>query len=149
LKEVKMMSKEKKWRAMDHCDTGKGNEADVTQEADQKMVTKQQSFEWIIIKDSECIDVHTTDTQAAISLQLGLQAAIAAVISIAIGDSEKGKAVVNEIKQVIKTKQRNTQKTIIEGSKHVEVKTTDTDIAVNIQALLQILVTLVAKLDIL
>jgi len=144
-----MMSKEKKWRAMDHCDTGKGNEADVTQEADQKMVTKQQSFEWIIIKDSECIDVHTTDTQAAISLQLGLQAAIAAVISIAIGDSEKGKAVVNEIKQVIKTKQRNTQKTIIEGSKHVEVKTTDTDIAVNIQALLQILVTLVAKLDIL
>jgi len=149
LKEVKMMSKEKKWRALDHCDTGKGNEADVTQEADQKMVTKQQSFEWIIIKDSECIDVHTTDTQAAISLQLGLQAAIAAVISIAIGDSEKGKAVVNEIKQVIKTKQRNTQKTIIEGSKHVEVKTTDTDIAVNIQALLQILVTLVAKLDIL
>ncbi|MCM3573958.1 spore coat protein [Mesobacillus subterraneus] len=143
------MSKEKKWRALDHCDTGKGNEADVTQEADQKMVTKQQSFEWIIIKDSECIDVHTTDTQAAISLQLGLQAAIAAVISIAIGDSEKGKAVVNEIKQVIKTKQRNTQKTIIEGSKHVEVKTTDTDIAVNIQALLQILVTLVAKLDIL
>jgi spore coat protein X len=144
-----MMSKEKKWRAMDHCDTGKGNEADVTQEADQKLVTKQQSFEWIIIKDSECIDVHTTDTQAAISLQLGLQAAIAAVISIAIGDSDKGKAVVNEIKQVIKTKQRNTQKTIIEGSKHVEVRTTDTDIAVNIQALLQILVTLVAKLDIL
>ncbi|WP_371932015.1 spore coat protein [Mesobacillus subterraneus] len=144
-----MMSKEKKWRALDHCDTGKGNNADVTQEADQKIVTKQQSFEWIIIKDSECIDVHTTDTQAAISLQLGLQAAIAAVISIAIGDSDKGKAVVNEIKQVIKTKQRNTQKTIIEGSKHVEVKTTDTDIAVNIQALLQILVTLVAKLDIL
>lgn len=143
------MSKEKKWRAMDHCDTGKGNEADVMQEADQKLVTKQQSFEWIIIKDSECIDVHTTDTQAAISLQLGLQAAIAAVISIAIGDSDRGKAVVNEIKQVIKTKQRNTQKTIIEGSKHVEVKTTDTDIAVNIQALLQILVTLVAKLDIL
>ncbi|MBT2686112.1 spore coat protein [Bacillus sp. ISL-37] len=142
------MSKEKKWRALDHCDTGKGNEADVTQEADQKLVTKQQSFEWIIIKDSECIDVHTTDTQAAISLQLGLQAAIAAVISIAIGDTNKGNAVVNEIKQVIKTKQRNTQKTIIEGSKHVEVKTTDTDVAVNIQALLQILVTLVAKLDI-
>ncbi|MBT2693819.1 spore coat protein [Bacillus sp. ISL-55] len=143
------MSNEKKWRALDHCDTGKGKEADVAQEADQKLITKQQSFEWIIIKDSECIDVHTTDTQAAISLQLGLQAAIAAVISIAIGDSDKSKAVVNEIKQVIKTKQRNTQKTIIEGSKHVEVKTTDTDIAVNIQALLQILVTLVAKLDIL
>lgn len=142
------MGQEKKWRALDHCDTGKGKDAEVTQEADQVAVTKQQSFEWIIIKDSECVDVHTTDTQAAISLQVGLQAAIAAVISISIGDSDRGNAVVNEIKQVIKTKQRNTQKTIIEGSKHVEVKTTDTDIAVNIQALLQILVTLVAKLDI-
>jgi spore coat protein X len=144
------MYPEKKWRALDHCDTGKGkgNDAEVNQEADQKIVTKQQSFEWIIIKDSECVDVHTTDTQAAISLQVGLQAAIAAVISISIGDSERGNAVVNDIKQVIKTKQKNTQKTIIEGSKHVEVRTTDTDIAVNIQALLQILVTLVAKLDI-
>jgi len=142
------MSQEKKWRALDHCETGKGEDAEVTQEADQKAVTKQQSYEWIIIKDSECVDVHTTDTQAAISLQLGLQAAIAAVISITIGDSERGNAVVNEIKQVIKTKQKNTQKTVIEGSKHVEVRTTDTDIAVNIQALLQILVALVAKLDI-
>lgn len=142
------MSQEKKWRALDHCDTDKGKDAEVTQEADQKAITKQQSYEWIIIKDSECVDVHTTDTQAAISLQLGLQAAIAAVISITIGDSERGNAIVDEIKQVIKTKQKNTQKTIIEGSKHVEVKTTDTDIAVNIQALLQILVALVAKLDI-
>jgi spore coat protein X len=142
------MSQEKKWRALDHCETGKGKDAEVSQEADQKVVTKQQSYEWIIIKDSECVDVHTTDTQAAISLQLGLQAAIAAVISITIGDSERGNAIVNEIKQVIKTKQKNTQKTVIEGSKHVEVRTTDTDIAVNIQALLQILVALVAKLDI-
>jgi spore coat protein X len=139
---------EKKWRALDHCDTGKGKDAEVAQEADQKAVTKQQSYEWIIIKDSECVNVHTTDTQAAVSLQVGLQAAIAAVISISIGDSDRGNAVVNDIKQVIKTRQRNTQKTIIEGSKDVEVRTTDTDIAVNIQALLQILVTLVAKLDI-
>jgi spore coat protein X len=139
---------EKKWRALDHCDTGKGKDTEVAQEADQKAVTKQQSYEWIIIKDSECVNVHTTDTQAAVSLQVGLQAAIAAVISISIGDSDRGNAVVNDIKQVIKTRQRNTQKTIIEGSKDVEVRTTDTDIAVNIQALLQILVTLVAKLDI-
>ena len=142
------MTQEKKWRAMDHCDTDKGKDAKVSQEADQKLVTKQQSYEWIIIKDSECIDVHTTDTQIAVSLQAGLQAAIAAIISISIGDSERGNAVAQDIKQVLKTKQRNTQKTIIEGSKNVEVRTTDTDIAVNIQALLQILVTLVAKLDI-
>ncbi|MDQ0411868.1 spore coat protein [Mesobacillus stamsii] len=145
------MRKEKTWRALDYCDceTEKANNQEVTQEAEQKLVTKQQSFEWIIIKDSEDVDVHTTDTQAAVSLQLGLQAAIAAVITISLGDSEKAKAVVNDINQVFKTKQRNVQKMIIEGSKHVEIRTTDTDVAVNIQALLQILVTLIAKLDIL
>jgi len=145
------MRKEKTWRALDYCDceTEKANNQEVTQEAEQKLVTKQQSFEWIIIKDSEDVDVHTTDTQAAVSLQLGLQAAIAAVITISLGDSEKAKAVVHDINQVFKTKQRNVQKMIIEGSKHVEIRTTDTDVAVNIQALLQILVTLIAKLDIL
>lgn len=53
------------------------------------------------------------------------------------------------MKQYIKTKQRNVQKTIVEGSRNVKVTTTDTDLAVNIQAMLQVLVTLVAKLEIL
>jgi spore coat protein X len=145
------MSEEKKWKALEHCDKGKakGDDADVLQEGDQFVSNKQQSFEWIIIKDSECVSVQTTDTQAAVSLQLGIQAAIAAVISITIGDTEKGKAVSQDIKQIIKTKQKNTQKTIIEGSNNVHVTTTDTDLAVNIQALLQILVAIVVKLDVL
>ncbi|RSD26104.1 spore coat protein [Mesobacillus subterraneus] len=146
------MSEDKKWRALDHCDKGKDkcdDGATVLQDGDQIMKTDQQSFEWIIIKDSEGVDVQTTDTQAAVSLQLGLQAAIAAVISITIGDTDRGNAVVQDIKQVMKTKQRNTQKTIIESSKHVKVTTTDTDVAVNIQALLQILIAVVVKLDVL
>jgi spore coat protein X len=53
---------EKKWKALDDCDT-KGNQADVMQEAEQVVSTKQQSFEWIIIRDSEGVEVHTTDTQ--------------------------------------------------------------------------------------
>lgn len=145
------MGEDKKWRALDHCDKeDKCNDgATVLQDGDQFMKTEQQSFEWIIIKDSEGVDVQTTDTQAAVSLQLGLQAAIAAVISITIGDTDRGNSVVQDIKQVMKNKQRNSQKTIIEGSKHVKVTTTDTDIAVNIQALLQILIAVVVKLDVL
>lgn len=139
----------KKWRALDHCDSSHSNDNNVLQDADQVVFTKQQSFERIIVKDSEHVDVQTTDTQAAISLQLGLQAAIAAVISITIGDSDQGKAVAQDMKQFIKTKQRNIQTTIIEGSKNISVTTTDTDLAVNIQAMLQILVAVVAKLDIL
>jgi spore coat protein X len=145
------MDEYKKWRALDHCDKDKDKcDGDtVLQDGDQFMETKQQSYEWIIIKDSEGVDVQTTDTQAAVSLQLGLQAAIAAVISITIGDTDRGNSVVQDIKQVMKNKQRNTQKTIIEHSKHVKVTTTDTDVAVNIQALLQILIAVVVKLDVL
>ncbi|WP_079507392.1 spore coat protein [Mesobacillus jeotgali] len=142
-----------KWRALDHCDKGKDKCKDdgdtVLQDGDQFMKTEQHSYEWIIITDSEGVDVQTTDTQAAVSLQLGLQAAIAAVISITIGDTDRGNSVVQDIKQVMKNKQRNSQKTIIEHSKCVKVTTTDTDIAVNIQALLQILIAVVVKLDVL
>ncbi|WP_342504731.1 spore coat protein [Sporosarcina sp. FSL K6-2383] len=138
-----------KWRALDHCNNNRRNSADVQQNGEQSVSNKQQSYEWIVVKDSEHIDIHTTDTQAALSLQLGIQAAIAAVISITIGDTVQGKAVAQDMKQFIKTKQRNVQKTIVEGSRNITVTTTDTDLAVNIQALLQILVTLVAKLDVL
>lgn len=140
---------ETKWRALDHCDDDKNNDTDVEQDNVQKQVTKQVSNEWIIVKDSEGVDVTTTDTQIAISLQLAIQVAIVAVISITIGDNEQGNNVAQDLKQFMKTKQSNKQKTIIEGSRNVKVKTTDTDVAVNIQALLQILVAIVAKLDVL
>jgi len=140
---------EKKWRALDHYCGAKDDGADEMQDADQIVKNDQKSYEWIIVKDSEEVHVKTTDTQASVSLQLGIQAAIAAVISITIGDSDQGKAVAQDIKQFIKTKQSNRQKTIIEHSKNVKVVTTDTDLAVNIQALLQVLVAIVAKLDVL
>ncbi|WP_160719194.1 spore coat protein [Bacillus sp. USDA818B3_A] len=140
---------ENKWRALDHCDDKcKENDANVTQDADQFASTKQESFEWIIVENSECVNVHTTDTQAAVSLQAAIQVAIAIVISITIGDTEKGNAVAQDLKQFFKSKQRNTQKTVISGCKDVEVVTTDTQVTVNIQALLQVLVAVVAKIDI-
>lgn len=139
----------KKWRALDHCDDPSSNDKDVDQDGKQVVSTKQQSYERIIVKDSEGVEIQTTDTQAAISLQLGIQAAIAAVISVTIGDSDQGRAVTQDLNQFIKTKQRNVQTTIVEGSRNISVTTTDTDLAVNIQAMLQILVAIVAKLDIL
>lgn len=145
------MNRSKKWRALDHCTApGCNNAADtVAQEAEQKSSTKQESFEWIIIRDSEGVDVQTTDTQAAVSLQVGIQAAIAAVISVVIGDTERGNAVAQQLNQLVRTKQKNTQKTIIEGSRNVQVTTTDTDVALNLQILLQILIAVVLKLEIL
>ncbi|MCZ8540394.1 spore coat protein [Psychrobacillus psychrodurans] len=141
------MENRERWRALDYCDNN--NNAVDPQESDQDAEIEQNSFEVIIIRDSEGVSVNTTDTQVAVSLQIAIQAAIVAVIIATIGDSEQSRAVVQDIKQFTKSRQRNTQRTIVEGSRNVTVTTTDIDVAVNIQASLQILVAIIAKLDIL
>ncbi|MED4003633.1 MULTISPECIES: spore coat protein [Priestia] len=139
----------RKWRALDHCENKRFSGNDVWQEADQIARTEQQSFEKIIVKDSEGVRVQTTDTQVAATIQAALQIAIAVVIRISIGDNEQGNGVMEELKQISSIKQKNSQKTIIENSTNVRVKTTDTDIAVNLQLLLQVLIAILASLDIL
>ena len=124
-------------------------EEDVLQAADQFSQIDQESDELIFIKNSYNCCVKSTDTQAAVSLQVGLQLAIALVLRITIFDSNEGAAVSEELLQAFTSQQSNTQKVIIENSKDVKVKTTDTDLSVNIQALFQVLVTLVATLDVL
>ncbi|WP_456275409.1 spore coat protein [Bacillus sp. AK128] len=126
------------------------NEVDafVNQDADQLSVNEQDSHEGIIIKDSVDVYVQSTDTQVAVSLQVAIQAAIALVISVTIGDSDRSQAVSQEIMQKFASEQKNQQLTVIENSKAVKVTTTDTDVTVNIQALLQVLLTLVVRLDV-
>lgn len=114
---------------------------------DSKML--QLSEEYIIIKDSCEVSVTTTDTKAALSLQASLQAVIALVISISIADSEKAEKITQDLLQTTKIKQITYQKLVIDNSRGVNVTTTDTQVAVNIQILLQILLALLAKLNIL
>lgn len=144
------MSRVTEWRALDHCDDNKkSNNAIADQEAVQANITKQRSEEWIIIKDSEDINVTTTDTQAAASLQIGIEAALALVLRISIADSNQVEDILQDFKQVTRTRQSNRQKTIVEKSKHVEIVTVDTDIAINLQLLVQLLLAVIATLDIL
>lgn len=133
----------------DHDNERFNDDTVVEQEADQDIDNLQVSEEAIIIRNSADVEVHTTDTQAAVNLQAALQVAIALVLSITIADSDRAEAVTQDLLQKIETKQINRQKTLILNSQCVRVTTTDTDIAVNIQALLQVLVALVAKIDVL
>jgi spore coat protein X len=143
------MTKTKKWRALDNCDVNKQNDETVLQDAEQTVTTEQESFHWIIIKDSEDINVTTTDTQVAVSLELGIQVAIALVLSIAIGSSNQADEIAQDFRQITRNRQSNRQKTIVEQSKDIDITTVDTDLAINIQLLLQILVAIVVSLDIL
>ena len=124
------------------------DDAMVSQDGDQLSKVEQESDELIWIKNSSNIDVQTTDTQASVSLQVGLQLAIVLVVSIAIGDSNRGQVVAQDLIQQFNNEQTNKQKIFIDNSKDVNIVTTDTDLAVNIQALLQVLVALVVKLDV-
>ncbi|PIE94561.1 spore coat protein [Bacillus fungorum] len=123
--------------------------ANFLEEAIQTDEIDQVSVEYIEIVDSADVQVTTTDTKAALSIQAALQAAIVVVVSISIADSEKVDKITQELFQKSSIKQINRQKTFIKNSRNVTVTTTDTDIAVNIQILLQILLALLVKLNIL
>ncbi|MBO1515193.1 spore coat protein [Metabacillus bambusae] len=120
-----------------------------SQDGDQFSFSEQDSDEIIFIKDSCHIDVHTTDTQASVSLQVGLQLAIALIVSVTVGDTDRSRIVTQDIFQKVLAQQTNQQKLIIDNSKDVSITTTDTDISLNIQALLQVLIALVVRLDVL
>jgi spore coat protein X len=129
-------------------DWDKRRMAEIAQDADQFTAEFQESEEVIIIRDSVNIFVHTTETQAAVSLQLALQLAIALVIKITILDSDDSDSVVQDLLQHFDSEQKNLQNILIENSKDVKVTTTDTDIAASLQVMLEALLAIVAKLDI-
>lgn len=124
------------------------DDATVSQVANQVSETDQFSSETIIVKDSCDIDIHSTDTQVAVSLQVALQVAIALVINLTIADSARAEQVTQQLLQESDIRQTNKQKLVIENSKDVKVTTTDTDVAISLQVLLQILIALVVNIDI-
>ena len=117
--------------------------------ADQISEIDQSSNEVIIIKDSCEVTVETTDTKIVASLQAALQVAIAVVINITIADSSRAEKVTQELLEMSQIRQANRQKLVIVNSREIDVTTTDTDIAISLQVMLQILVALFAQLGIL
>ena len=129
-------------------DEDKQRNAEIAQDADQFTSEFQDSDELIIINDSCNISVETTETKAAVSLQIALQLAIALVIKITIADSDDSDSVVQDLLQHFDSEQKSVQKIHIDNSKDISIKTTDADIAVNIQVMLEALLAIVARLDI-
>lgn len=139
-----------KWSALDPTSCHPmNNDGDVNEEQTSEVKNVQRSDESIVIKDSCDVEVSTTDTQAAVNIQVALQAAIALVVSISIADGNTGDDITQDLFAKLKSSQVNKQQLYIENSRGVNVTTTDTDIAVNAQILLQVLIALVVRLDVL
>ncbi|MEC2603529.1 spore coat protein, partial [Bacillus cereus] len=77
----------KRWSALDSSNPHPSfKNATVSEAAAQESKTYQVSEEYIEIVDSADVQVTTTDTKAALSIQAALQAAIVVVVSISIAD---------------------------------------------------------------
>lgn len=124
-------------------------DGDVVNDADLISDIEQSSDEVIIIRDSCDVDVVTTDTKVAVSLQAALQVAIAVVINITIADEARAERVTQELLEFSQIRQTNRQRLVIVNCRSVDVTTSDTDVAVSLQLMLQILVALLVQLDIL
>lgn len=120
----------------------------VSQEGGEFSFMEQESAELIWVKESCNIEISTTDTQVGVSLQAGLQLAIALVLRITIGDSDQSDEISQELIQQFDMTQSNRQKIYIYNTKDARVTTTDTDLAINIQVLLQLLIALIVIIDI-
>lgn len=146
---------DRSWSALDsdsnHPLTGfcGNDDTQIDQEAKQDNSQLQLSEELIYIKDSCNVNITSTDVKAALSLQAALQAAIAVIVSISIADADNADRITQELIQSSNVKQITRQKTIVENSRDIEVTTTDAQIALNIQLLLQLLLALIVEIDIL
>ncbi|MBO0997218.1 spore coat protein [Bacillus sp. SD075] len=146
---------ERSWSALDsasrHPLSGFCNDDDtkIDQDARQDNNQVQLSEELIYIKDSCNVNVTSTDVKAALSLQAALQAAIAVIVSISIADADNAEKITQELIQSSNVKQITRQKTIVENSRDIDITTTDAQIALNIQLLLQLLLALIVEIDIL
>lgn len=107
------------------------------------------SEETIYIIGSEAIIINSTNNKIALSLQAAVQAIIALVIQLTIADSEKADSVRNQISSNMKWLNRNKKVIYIENSSNVTVTVSSVDIAVTLQFMLQILLSILATADIL
>lgn len=149
MSEVWQPNRNQKWSALDPRTAGNFSDPEVSQSARQKSDTEQLSKESIYVIDSVDVEVSTTDTQAALTIQAALQAAIGVVLQLSIADSSKADQIAQELFQRATIKQKNVQKTFVKNSRNVRVTTTDTDLAVNVQLLLQVLLALLVRIEIL
>lgn len=84
----------------------------------------------------------------AASLQAALQLAIALVVNISIADGELAEQITQDLLQLSRVRQVNRQSVVIKNCRKVEVSMTDTDVAVSIQLMLQLLSALLILLEV-
>jgi spore coat protein X len=109
----------------------------------------QFSRESIVLKNCLNVEVNSSETQVAASLQAALVVAIVIVINISIADGGQAERITEDLLQFTQINQSNRQSVYIENAKDCTVNLEDTQVALTLNLLIQVLVALVVELEIL
>lgn len=109
---------------------------------------EQASYITIVVQDSAEVEILNSDFQAALSLQATLQLALAIILSVVIADEGTYNRVVNDIVTRIQEVQILRRVIKVENSYNVRVQVVATELAFNLQLLLQLMVSILAKLEV-
>ncbi|EAR65656.1 hypothetical protein B14911_05354 [Bacillus sp. NRRL B-14911] len=109
----------------------------------------QYSKESIVLKNCLNVEVNSSETQVAASLQAALVVAIVIVINISIADGGQAERITEDLLQFTQINQSNRQSVYIENAKDCTVNLEDTQVALTLNLLIQVLLALVIELEIL
>ncbi|MEN8701563.1 spore coat protein [Bacillus infantis] len=109
----------------------------------------QFSRESIVLKNCLNVEVNSSETQVAASLQAALVVAIVIVINISIADGGQAERITEDLLQFTQINQSNRQSVYIENAKDCTVNLEDTQVALTLNLLIQVLLALVVELEIL
>ncbi|MFD4705141.1 spore coat protein [Gottfriedia sp. NPDC058432] len=109
-----------------------------------RLENAQAEVQRLVIRDSHTITVAQTEAQALVLVQASLQAAIEAVILLFADDPRISQ--LQKVAQSLENLQLQSQSVVIENSDGIVVTQTELQIEVVIQAAIQLLAQVVAKL---
>ncbi|GMA57463.1 spore coat protein X [Alicyclobacillus sacchari] len=122
--------------------------AEIAQNAILEIDDDESSILDIIVKDSENVEIASHDLQAALSLQAALELALAIVLSVSVADGNAASQVRDDLLARICTAQRIRRVIRVDNAYAVRVQVVATELAVQLQLLLQVLAAIVAKLEV-
>ncbi|GLV14281.1 hypothetical protein Heshes_19650 [Alicyclobacillus hesperidum] len=120
----------------------------IAQNAILEIDDNESSILDIIVKDSANVEINSHDLQAALSLQAALELALAIVLSVSVADGNAASQVTEDLLARICTAQRIRRVIRVDNAYAVRVQVVATELAVQLQLLLQVLAAIVAKLEV-
>jgi len=111
--------------------------------------SRQGLWQVVTIRDSENVQIDVSELQAGIAFQATLQLAISLVLSIAVAGATEATSMETDLIQSVYTNQSHVMNIVVDESRDVRVTVASAQATASIQALLQVLLSLVEKLDIL